>query len=82
MFTRFTPVTRTAVASAAKQAQREGAREIREEHLLDSLLDSREGTRLLAVIASAAERDKVRDEIGQTRRKGGLTSAEASALAA
>ena len=81
MVTRFTPAIRAVVARAYEQAVREGSPEIGEAHLFEALLDDDIGAVLLEAVAGDEVRMRVVAEIEQARRTGGLTAAEADALA-
>ncbi|ALO96106.1 hypothetical protein SHL15_5025 [Streptomyces hygroscopicus subsp. limoneus] len=85
MFERFTKDARAVVEGAFAHAQNGGARSVDAEHLLLALLD-REGSRasfaLSALgLAEPEARERVRREVGEARRRAGLTRADADALA-
>lgn len=82
MFERFTKDARAVVEGAIGYAERAGAETVEEEHMLLALLD-REGSRASFVLASlgvAERRDSVERELGEARRRGGLSRADADAL--
>ncbi len=83
MFERFTKDARAVVTGAVEQAERGGARTVDAEHLLLALLD-REGSRVsfaLAALGGGGWLESVRRALGEARRRGGLSQAEAAALA-
>ncbi|MFL4906982.1 Clp protease N-terminal domain-containing protein [Streptomyces sp. MMS24-I2-30] len=82
MFERFTRHARDVVQGAVEHGRREGARTIEADHLLLALLD-REGSRgSFALAALLADRkEAVRNGLAEARRRGGLTRADADALA-
>ncbi|MGW6525181.1 Clp protease N-terminal domain-containing protein [Streptomyces sp. NPDC054962] len=83
MFERFTKDARAVVEGAVVHAEREGAARVEETHVLLSLLD-REGSRGSFALASlglppGGRAGLVRD-LDETRRRGGLSRADADAL--
>ncbi|MGW6242523.1 Clp protease N-terminal domain-containing protein [Streptomyces sp. NPDC055094] len=83
MFERFTEGARGVVTGAVGHAERTGADTVTDEHLLLALLDQR-GTRAsfaLAALGITDRRDSLEDAFAQARRRGGLTQADADALA-
>jgi ATP-dependent Clp protease ATP-binding subunit ClpA len=83
MFERFTKDARAVVTGAVEQAEREGTQNVDAEHLVLALLD-REGSRgsfALAALGVRERAESVRRELGEARRRGGLSQAEADALA-
>ncbi|MCL8015694.1 Clp protease N-terminal domain-containing protein [Streptomyces sp. AS02] len=83
MFERFTKDARAVVTGAVEHAERGGARAVDAEHLLLALLD-REGSRAsfaLAVLGGGQWLESARTALGEARRRGGLSQAEAEALA-
>ena len=72
---------RSVVVRAYEYAVRDRAGRIREEHLLEGVLDRADGRRLLGA-AFVVERGWVQllEELGASRRKGGVTVAEEAAL--
>ncbi|MFE4583065.1 Clp protease N-terminal domain-containing protein [Streptomyces chartreusis] len=83
MFERFTKDARAVVTGAVEQAERGGAPAVDAEHMLLALLD-KEGGRAsfaLAALAGGQWLESVRDALGEARRRGGLSQAEADALA-
>ncbi|MEW2287137.1 Clp protease N-terminal domain-containing protein [Streptomyces sp. NPDC047841] len=85
MFERFTKDARAVVEGAYVYAENDGARSVDAEHLLLALLD-REGSRasfaLSALgLAEPGARERVRRDVGEARRRAGLTRADADALA-
>lgn len=83
MFERFTKDARAVVTGAVEQAERGGARSVDAEHLLLALLD-REGSRAsfaLAALGGGQWLESVRRALGEARRRGGVSQAEAEALA-
>ncbi|RDG39425.1 Clp protease N-terminal domain-containing protein [Streptomyces corynorhini] len=83
MFERFTEVARGVVTGAVVHSERLGADEITEEHLLLALLDRR-GTRAsfaLAALGVGDRREALEAALAESRRRGGLSKADAAALA-
>ncbi|AZQ37367.1 peptidase [Streptomyces cyaneochromogenes] len=83
MFERFTKDARAVVTGAVEHAERGGAQAVDAEHLLLALLD-REGSRAsfaLAVLGGGQWLESARTALGEARRRGGLSQAEAEALA-
>ncbi|THA70335.1 peptidase [Streptomyces sp. A0958] len=83
MFERFTKGARATVNGAVKHAERTGADTVTEEHLLLALLDQEGGRASFAVTALglADHRASVVSELAEARRRGGMTRADADALA-
>ncbi|MFF1549087.1 Clp protease N-terminal domain-containing protein [Streptomyces sp. NPDC058291] len=83
MFERFTKDARAVVQSAATHAERAGAERVEETHVLLALLD-REGGRgsfaLAALGLPPGGRDGLVRDLGEVRRRGGLSRADAQAL--
>jgi hypothetical protein len=83
MFERFTKDARAVVEGAAGHAAREGATRVEETHVLLSLLD-REGSRGSFALASLGlppgGREGLVRDLDETRRRGGLSRADADAL--
>ena len=83
MFERFTKDARAVVAGAVEHCEQSGGVRVEEAHLLLALLD-RKGSRAAFALASlgVAERGaEVARDLAEARRRGGLTRAEADALA-
>ncbi|MER7108589.1 Clp protease N-terminal domain-containing protein [Streptomyces sp. NPDC000229] len=83
MFERFTEAARNVVKGAVTHAERADAGSVTEEHLLLALLD-REGTRsavAFGALGVTARRASVESALAEARRRGGLTRADADALA-
>ncbi|QDY81246.1 Clp protease N-terminal domain-containing protein [Streptomyces qinzhouensis] len=83
MFERFTDDARRVVTRSCAHSERTGARTVTEEHLLLALLDQR-GTRTafaFAALGVADRRASVEDALRTARRRGGLSPADARALA-
>ncbi|MEV0975985.1 Clp protease N-terminal domain-containing protein [Streptomyces sp. NPDC049915] len=83
MFERFTKDARGVVQGAVACAGREGAQTVGAGHLLLALLDQ-EGSRgsfALAALGGDDWRESVRRDLGEARRRAGLTRADADALA-
>ncbi|MEV7883534.1 Clp protease N-terminal domain-containing protein [Streptomyces sp. NPDC002817] len=84
MFERFTKDARAVVQTAVGHAERTGTYTVDTEHILLALLD-REASRASFALASlglAEERkESVRQALGDTRRRAGLSQAETDALA-
>lgn len=84
MFERFTKDARAVVQSAVGQCERTGSATVGAEHILLALLD-REASRAsfaLAALGLADERkESVRQSLAESRRRAGLSQAEADALA-
>ncbi|MEU5334407.1 Clp protease N-terminal domain-containing protein [Streptomyces asoensis] len=83
MFERFTKDARAVVEGAVGHAEREGAARVEETHVLLSLLD-REGSRGSFALASLGlppgGRTALVRDLDETRRRGGLSRADADAL--
>jgi ATP-dependent Clp protease ATP-binding subunit ClpA len=83
MFERFTKNARAVVTGAVEHCERAGDERVDEDHLLLALLD-REGSRAAFALASlglAARRAEVARDLAAARRRGGLSRADADALA-
>ncbi|PVC88576.1 peptidase [Streptomyces sp. CS090A] len=83
MFERFTQGARATVKGAVAQAERTGAASVTEEHLLLALLEQ-EGSRAsfaLAALGLSGRRASLDASFAEARRRGGLTKADAEALA-
>lgn len=83
MFTRFTPAARAVVLDAVEHARDDGW-EVREEHLVAAVLRTPGVRSLLAQVGvlGVTETDPpVLEEIRAARRRGGLSAADAQALA-
>ncbi|MFF9690157.1 Clp protease N-terminal domain-containing protein [Streptomyces sp. NPDC014623] len=83
MFERFTKGARATVTGAVTHAERAGVDSVTEEHLLLSLLDQ-EGSRTSFAVAALGltdRRSSVETALAEARRRGGLTKADAQALA-
>ncbi|MFF8830139.1 Clp protease N-terminal domain-containing protein [Streptomyces sp. NPDC015131] len=83
MFERFTTGARDVVKGAVGHAERADAGSVTEEHLLLALLDL-EGTPSAAALAAlgvTARRASVEAALADARRRGGMTRADADALA-
>lgn len=83
MFERFTQGARATVKGAVAQAERTGAGSVTEEHLLLALLEQ-EGSRAsfaLAALGLSGRRASLDASFTEARRRGGLTKADAEALA-
>jgi ATP-dependent Clp protease ATP-binding subunit ClpA len=79
MFERFTKPARQVVLDAVGEAERERAPRVTDEHVMLALLGKQ--TRSAAVLAAAGvTRAKLLEAFGTTRRRGGLSGAEADAL--
>ncbi|MCX4794962.1 MULTISPECIES: Clp protease N-terminal domain-containing protein [unclassified Streptomyces] len=83
MFERFTKSARTTVTGAVAHAERADAESVTEEHLLLALLDQHSGRASFAItsLGLADRRAAVEAELVTARRRGGLTRADADALA-
>ncbi|MEU2249096.1 Clp protease N-terminal domain-containing protein [Streptomyces sp. NPDC019224] len=83
MFERFTKDARATVTGAVEHAERTGADTVAEEHLLFALLDRDTGRASFAIAALglADRRDSVAAALAEVRRRGGMTRADADALA-
>lgn len=83
MFERFTKDARAVVNGAAAHAERAGAKRVGEAHMLLALLD-REGSRgsfaLACLGLPPGGRAGLVRELGEVRRRGGLSRADADAL--
>ncbi|WP_327317785.1 Clp protease N-terminal domain-containing protein [Streptomyces sp. NBC_01235] len=83
MFERFTKDARAVVQAAVAHAERAGAERVEETHVLLALLD-REGSRGSFALASLGlppgRREGVVRDLGEVRRRGGLSRADADAL--
>ncbi|MFJ9912787.1 Clp protease N-terminal domain-containing protein [Actinacidiphila glaucinigra] len=83
MFEKFTKSARGVVEGAVGHAERAGDPAVTEDHLLLSLLD-REGTRASAALAALGvdrRRAALEEALDETRRRGGVSRADAEALA-
>ncbi|WP_328423517.1 Clp protease N-terminal domain-containing protein [Streptomyces sp. NBC_00443] len=83
MFERFTKDARAVVTGAVEHAERGEAQTVDAEHMLLALLD-REGSRAsfaLAALGDGEWSESMRLALGEARRRGGLSQAEAEALA-
>jgi len=83
MFERFTKDARAVVTGAVEHCERAGGERVDEAHLLLALLD-REGSRAAFALASLGlteRRDAVERALAEARRRGGLSRADADALA-
>ncbi|MFE7628742.1 Clp protease N-terminal domain-containing protein [Streptomyces sp. NPDC057509] len=83
MFERFTHGARATVTGAVEHAERAGAGAVTEEHLLLALLDQVTGRASFAVTALGLtdRRASVEAGLAEARRRGGMTRADAEALA-
>lgn len=81
--TRLSPAAKTMVVRAFEGASRDESGEIREEHLLESVLADPEASYLLGAPAlPEGLLALVRAELADSRRKGGMTAADKAALTA
>ncbi|MET7620828.1 Clp protease N-terminal domain-containing protein [Streptomyces sp. NPDC005408] len=83
MFERFTKDARDVVTGSVEHSERAGADSVTEEHLLLAMLDQ-EGTRAAFAFASLGITDRrgsVEGALADARRRGGLSKADADALA-
>ncbi|WP_240134921.1 Clp protease N-terminal domain-containing protein [Streptomyces sp. MUM 178J] len=83
MFERFSKDARDVVTCSVALAERAGAESVTEEHLLLAMLDQ-EGTRAafaFAALGMADRRASVETGLAEARRRGGLSRADADALA-
>ncbi|MEU5821250.1 Clp protease N-terminal domain-containing protein [Streptomyces sp. NPDC047803] len=83
MFERFTKDARATVTGAVEHAGRTGADAVTGEHLLLALLDQDTGRASFAITALglADRRDSVAAALAEARRRGGMSKADAEALA-
>lgn len=83
MFERFTKGARATVTGAVTHAERAGAGSVTEEHLLLALLDQEGGRAsfVLAALGLVDRRASVESALADARRRGGMTRADADALA-
>ncbi|MFE3659508.1 Clp protease N-terminal domain-containing protein [Streptomyces sp. NPDC059165] len=83
MFERFTRGARAVVTGAVAHAERAGADAVAEEHLLLALFDQEDTKASFAFrsLGIADLRDSVESELAEARRRGGLSKADAEALA-
>jgi ATP-dependent Clp protease ATP-binding subunit ClpA len=82
MFERFTPAARDALINARQRAGQEHAGELCEEHLLAALLLAPTTARILRQLGLDGEGESgLFDEIRAARRRGGLNTDDAAALA-
>ncbi|MGW2045556.1 Clp protease N-terminal domain-containing protein [Streptomyces sp. NPDC001858] len=83
MFERFTKDARAVVEAAVEHAERAGAERVEETHVLLALLD-REGSRgsfaLAALGLPPGRREGLVRDLGEVRRRGGLSRADTDAL--
>ncbi|MFF7141747.1 MULTISPECIES: Clp protease N-terminal domain-containing protein [Streptomyces] len=83
MFERFTKDARAVVTGAVEHCEGAGEKRVDEAHLLLALLD-REGSRASFALTSlglSGRRDAVARDLAEARRRGGLSRADAEALA-
>lgn len=79
--TRLSQAAKSLVARAYDYAARDRAGEICEEHLLEAALGDPDGSFLLGAVAGTKELlRQVREELGNSRSRGGLTEADEAAL--
>nr|WTB33617.1 peptidase [Streptomyces sp. NBC_00830] len=84
MFERFTAGARATVKGAVDQARRTGSRSVTEEHLLLALLDQPGSSRASFAVTALGLTDRrtsVGAALADAARRGGLTKADADALA-
>ncbi|MEU8889601.1 Clp protease N-terminal domain-containing protein [Streptomyces sp. NPDC048442] len=83
MFERFTESARSVVTGAVAQAERQKSDDVTEEHLLLSLLEVADGRASVAFSALGldARRTAIAESLAEARRRGGVSKAEADALA-
>lgn len=83
MFERFTKDARATVTGAVGHAERTGAGKVTGEHLLLALLDQDTGRASFAITALglADRRDSVAAALAEAGRRGGMSKADAEALA-
>ncbi|MEW2067706.1 Clp protease N-terminal domain-containing protein [Streptomyces sp. NPDC007346] len=83
MFERFTQGARVTVKGAVAQAERVGAASVTEEHLLLALLEQKGGraSAALTALGLTGRRASLDASFAEARRRGGLTKADAEALA-
>ncbi|WP_336051101.1 Clp protease N-terminal domain-containing protein [Streptomyces sp. CA2R101] len=83
MFEKFTADARAVVRGAAEQADRTGSGTVGEPELLLALLERTDSPAagVLAALGVHARRDSVADALAAVRRRGGVSPADAAALA-
>jgi ATP-dependent Clp protease ATP-binding subunit ClpA len=83
MFERFTKDARTVVSGATQQAAHAGADQVDAGHMLLALLDQRtgRGAGALKTLGAPRRRASIEAALAEARGRGGLTDAEAEALA-
>ncbi|AZM55484.1 peptidase [Streptomyces sp. WAC 01529] len=83
MFERFTKDARAVVVGAVGHAERGSADAVDDGHLLLALLDreASRGSFALASLGAARHRDSIEEALSGARRRGGLSQADAAALA-
>ena len=83
MFERFTQDARAVVIGAVAHCERAGEQRVDEAHLLLALLEGEGGRAAFALTALGltGRRDAVERDLAEARRRGGLTRADADALA-
>ncbi|MFF7336462.1 Clp protease N-terminal domain-containing protein [Streptomyces sp. NPDC008163] len=83
MFERFTKEARATVTGAVDHAGRTGASPVTGEHLLLALLDQEDGRAAFALTALGLvdRRESVEAALAEARRRGGMSRADAEALA-
>ncbi|MFE6740627.1 Clp protease N-terminal domain-containing protein [Streptomyces tubercidicus] len=83
MFERFTAGARAVVRGAAEQADRSGSGTIGEPELLLALLERTDSpaAAVLAALGVHERRESVADALAEVRRRGGVSTADAAALA-
>jgi len=83
MFEKFTAGARAVVRGAVEQADRTGSAAIGEPELLLALLERTDSPAagVLAALGVHERRESVADALAQVRRRGGVSTADAAALA-
>ena len=81
MTQKIAPAARAAISEAVARADREGASQVREEHLLAAVLSDPASDTVLRRVNPGLEVDAVLAEVARTRRRAGLSAAEVQALA-
>ncbi|WP_327353474.1 Clp protease N-terminal domain-containing protein [Streptomyces sp. NBC_01304] len=83
MFERFTQGAREVVEGAVAHAERQESGAVTDEHVLLALLDARgsKAAFVLSALGADAQKDALVRELAEVRRRGGVSEADAEALA-
>ncbi|WP_338673824.1 Clp protease N-terminal domain-containing protein [Streptomyces sp. SCSIO 30461] len=81
MFERFTDGARAVVKGAVGRAEQRGDAQVEPGHLLLALLDAQDTKGAFALTALGVRREAVMSGLNEARRRGGVSAADAEALA-